>query len=355
MRRTTRLQRFDIELLCDQEEYHLGESIAGALVLAPRPGQMISKIRVGIHGLAKVFWSKSGSASRSSSSTSHSDHHKSVSNTIHYFDAEESVYENRRASAPSGPDLLRKIPSRLGLFGPEEFPFVFKLPEKGAPASWVGLYGAIRYWIDATVEVGGGEYFRETISRAVFIMPSPNTVQDPVVAIHKFPLSRLACVTPAAVVASITTSRFTYSPGETVNLTVNVKNPTPWRISSSLCFMEVQTFLGKKGLSKQIKDVLLKINGEIINAHSDSEWVSCLTIPPNAVPSVLDCPIIRNSYKAVLRLRIRSLIPHFGETAIPIVVLSSHQYTPTDAKDLPEDQTNQKEETTELLRPEKPS
>ena len=113
--------------------YHISLHFPEFSVFLSRQGQIISKLRVGIHAVAKTSWlNGSGKYHHSTGvATQHNDSGKQVSHAVHYFDVERSVYESRRASAPSGPDLTKaRTSSRIGLMGSEEFPFVFKLPER---------------------------------------------------------------------------------------------------------------------------------------------------------------------------------------------------------------------------------
>ncbi|OWA51821.1 hypothetical protein BV898_16284 [Hypsibius exemplaris] len=323
MRDATRLQVFDIELLCDQEEYHLGDSISGAIVIEPRHGQIIAKLRVGIHAVVKTSWLNGSGKHHSARSSMHrEDSGKQTCHAVHYFDVERSVYENRRASAPSGPDLLKlRNISRLGLTGPEEFPFIFKLPERGAPPSWHGLYGSVRYWIEAVVEVCGKDCFREDVQQGIIIAPSVGDVlPSPLAQVQKFPVAGMACVS-SSISASIQPDKPSYQPGETVHLSVSIKNTSPWRVSSRVSLLNAQIFVGKNATQKLIKDVLTQVEGEPIRAGSDAtQWTALLRVPANAYASLLDCALIKCQYTAVLRLRVRSVIPQQFEVSVPVVV-----------------------------------
>lgn len=141
------------------------------------------------------------------------------------------------------------------------------------------------------------------LSRCAFSIKSM-PLQNPSPTHKKFRVINVACG-KSSVSCGIQLEKSSYVPGDFLTVICDISNSSPWHIFPRASLIRLESYSGKDGCVKEVKDELVFTAGEAIKPYSDVRWsLPVWTIPHNAPVSLLDCALIKNCYFILVRERL---------------------------------------------------
>jgi hypothetical protein len=243
-----------------------------------------------------------------------------IKHTI-YYKAQEKYLECTQ-------NLIGKVELMPGTY---IFGFSFMLPH-GLPASFEGHFGAIRYWITATIDFSFEKMEKEdkliTVN-APLDLRLRQEYATPCILTEQKKFGSLFCTSgPFSVTVRMPAKA--YLPGQSICFNVECNNASNSRIKRlSIKLIRRISYKSHKPIHKIKTDCMTigELSFQAISAGESRSWKRYLDIPPDIIAYLRPCKIITFEYFILVEAKanIFCYIPRYLYSEMPIVLGNSCQ------------------------------
>ncbi|KAG5280759.1 hypothetical protein AALO_G00063720 [Alosa alosa] len=203
------------------------------------------------------------------------------------------------------------------------YPFSFQIPQRDMPSSFKGEAGKVVYFLEAKLT---RSMRMSTKDKADFTFLSLTDI--PVTDMKsQFGTAdkNLRFLNSGNISVNATIDGMKYYPGAELKIMAEIQNNSSRAIKPKYCLYQKQSFFALK--SSRVRDVdIVKEEGELIEPSSNQNVSLSLSIPSDAIPSILsNCKVLKVEYKLKVYLDIK--YSRDPEIKFPLVITAAPQNT----------------------------
>ena len=303
----------DIKLLLERFQYSPGSLVEGKLQVTVDKPKKYSNIVVTLLGRAKVRWTETTGSGEHRTETTYS-------NSETYVNLQAVVWK-----AENTPDGTLAAATY-------HFPFSFQLPQT-LPPSYEGLYGQLRYDIEAKIHHSG---VINTLLKSKHAIQARLTIDDrspgvDLLHLHSEPVSaekskRLTffCSNQGSISATVSLPRTGFYPGETIPIGLHINNESSRQIRIASALHRRDTFIASSGKQRLLfKTVARTLSSPLSAGGIFSFEDKNLMVPINIQPTMRSCSCISVEY--VLEVIVRIPWSINMKITIPVAIANLRQ------------------------------
>uniref|UniRef100_A0A3B3BIH7 Arrestin domain-containing protein 3-like n=1 Tax=Oryzias melastigma TaxID=30732 RepID=A0A3B3BIH7_ORYME len=242
-----------------------------------------------------------------------------------YFTLKQYFIRNQNAKEPQHVQLINQTTEsypRVVAPGIHVYPFCFQIPLQGIPSSFKGADGKIVFSLEAELSRSMRIDKKSTVTINFEAKPDPNTLPKIMTPLRDSKDKKMNVFTSGSVAMDVSLEKSGFYQGEGIKVVSFIQNNSSREIKPKYCIYRKHSFFAKGKRRVHTKDLIKEVGAPI--PENTSETVKqVITVPHDALPSVLNCNIIKAEY----RLRVYLDVKYASDPTIKfdIIVLPALQ------------------------------
>ncbi|XP_061585005.1 arrestin domain-containing protein 3-like [Cololabis saira] len=290
-----------------------GDTVAGQVSLEVAKDCQINSLLVKFKGKAEVMWTER--------------HGKTTvvySSKDKYFSYKQYIIIDKHAHDREDLLVTQTAETYPNVVAPgiHVYPFSFQIPVQDLPSSFEGGTGKIRYLLEARLSRSMRIDKTDSTTLNFMSKTDPNMISTFMVPQHESKDKKMHVFNSGTVAMDVNLEKSAFSQGERIKVLASITNNSSRAIKPKFLIYAKHSFFarGKRRLHSQ---ELIKEVGAPIPPSSSEKVTQVITIPHDAVPSILNCSILKKEHRLKVYLDIKySSDP---EVKFDIVILPAGQ------------------------------
>ncbi|XP_076126362.1 arrestin domain-containing protein 3-like [Alosa pseudoharengus] len=293
-----------------------GDYISGRVTLEVDKEIKVNSFLIKAKGKASVLWTQ-----QCGQTTIVYHDKETLFKSEHFFIHEKKHKEN------DGFSLLQdqsEMYSDVVCPGCHVYPFSFHIPQQDMPSSFKGGAGKVVYFLEAKLT---RSMRMSTKDKTKFTFLSKTDVHVPDMKESQFGTAgkKLRFLNYGNVSVNVNIDGMKYYPGTELKIMSEIQNNSSCAITPKYCLYQKQSFFAMKSRRVHTKDIL-KEKGEPIEPSTNQTVSKLLSIPSDAIPSILsNCKVLNVEYRLKVYLDIK--YSRNPEIKFPLVIAAAPQNT----------------------------
>ncbi|RVE68330.1 hypothetical protein OJAV_G00090590 [Oryzias javanicus] len=273
-----------------------GDFVTGQVTLEMGKDCQIDSLFVKLKAKAEVMWTE---------------RHGQTTVVYHskekYFTMKQYFIRNQKAKEPHYVQLINhtteSYPSVVAP-GIHVYPFCFQIPLQGIPSSFKGADGKIVFSLEAELSRSMRIDKKSSVTINFVEKPDPNALTRLMTPQQGSKDKKMHVFTSGSVAMDVRLEKSGFYQGEGIKVVSVIQNNSSREIKPKYCIYRKHSFFAKGKRRVHTKDLIKEVGAPIPENTSDTVKQDII-VPHDAVPSILNCNIIKAEYRLRVYLDVK--------------------------------------------------
>ncbi|XP_024131215.1 arrestin domain-containing protein 3 isoform X2 [Oryzias melastigma] len=253
-----------------------------------------------------------------------------------YFTLKQYFIRNQNVKEPKHVQLINHTSEsypRVVAPGIHVYPFCFQIPLQGIPSAFKGDDGKIVFSLEAELSRSMRIDKNSTVTINFEAKPDPNILSRIMTPLRDSKDKKMNVFTSGSVAMDVRLEKSGFYQGEGIKVVSFIQNNSSREIKPKYCIYRKHSFFANGERRVHTKDLIKEVGAPIPKKTSETVK-QVITVPHDALPSILNCNIIKAEYRLRVYLDVKfasNPTIKFDIIVLPVSLGSAHAPPPYSA------------------------